>query len=240
MIWVYGNSIPEKLADGSIVWSGYNVDITERKMAELEIQRQLQEKQSLLREVHHRIKNNITSIENLLLMQMESVSNPEAVSILQDAVSRVKSMRMLYDSLLFGEEYRDVPVKDYFENLINTMFALFPGKREIFVNKEIDDFSLSSKKLFPLAIIVTELFTNAMKYAFRGRDSGRIDISIVQKEQKIQLTMHDNGVGFPDDFDTSQSQGLGLMLVNILSKQLAEKSVIENSNGAKFVLEFDM
>ena len=143
------------------------VDISERKEAEKEIKRQLAEKEILLKEVHHRIKNNIASIGGLLSLHRQSVVNPEAVAALQEAIGRVDSMRILYDKLLQSTEYTDISVKNYVDSLVDAIVALFPDSTKVTVEKNIADFHLDAKRLFPLGLIINELITNKIKYAFR-------------------------------------------------------------------------
>ncbi len=237
-MWVRGETVSDENGQTVGLW-GAAQDITARKLAEEEIKHQLAEKTILLKEVHHRIKNNIASIESLLLMQSESISSPEAVSALQDAIGRVSSIRVLYDKLLIGDDYNDTSVKNYTESLIEAIVSLFPSHLKIKIDMHIDDFTLDPKNLFSLGIILNELLTNIMKYAFKGRDSGLINISLSNSNNCITLTLQDNGVGLPDGFDISRSDGFGLTLVTMLSEQLGGVFTIENHNGTKNIVKFD-
>ncbi|MBK7259843.1 MAG: hypothetical protein IPI01_18995 [Ignavibacteriae bacterium] len=122
----------------------------------------------LIKEVHHRIRNNITSIASLLTMQSRSVTDPAAIAILQDAIARVSTMRVLYEKLLNSTDHVAASVKPFVEGLVGAAAALFPDDQRIRIATRIDDFDLGSKQLFPFRIIITELLTNALKYAFRG------------------------------------------------------------------------
>ena len=217
---------------------GSIMDITDQKVAEEEIRRQLAEKEMLLREVHHRIKNNIASIEGLLLLQSESVNSPEAVSILVDAGSRVHSIRVLYDNLLMVDNYKEISAKKYIENLIDTIVQLFPNHDNITVHKEIDDFVLDSKRMFLLGIIVNELITNVVKYAFVEKESGEIIISLTQNKNTVQLTIQDNGTGLPENFNINESSGFGLMLVRMLTEQLGGSYTAKTTDGIQSILTF--
>ncbi len=224
--------------DGRVHQTGFFHDITGRKRAEEETKRQLLEKEILLKEVHHRIKNNIASIEGLLSLHTQSVTNPEAVAVLQEAISRVRSMRLLYDKLLFSDGYTDIPVKNYIETLITSVVALFPGSAKIAIDQRIADFSLDSKRMFPLATIINELLTNTMKYAFINRDSGLIKISLTNVQKKVTLTVEDDGKGFFQGFDINESKGFGLMLVKMLSQQLGGSFSMEKEARARYKIEF--
>jgi|GEM_PF-1668778 len=215
-------------------------DITERKQAEEEIKRQLSEKEILLREVHHRIKNNIASIGGLIALRMQSVSNPQAIAVLKDAVSRVNSMRILYDKLLLSETYMDVPVKNYVESLADSVIALFPDSSKIKIDKRIDDFLLDTKRLFPLGIIINEILTNIMKYAFSDRKSGMIKIALTNVSGRVTLAIQDNGKGLPAGFDINETKGFGLMLVKMLSQQLGGSFSIKKHKGTRCTIEFDI
>ena len=224
----------------TMYYDGTVEDISERKQAEEEIQRQLAEKEILLKEVHHRIKNNIASISGLITLHMQTVTHPEAVAALQDANNRVTGMRLLYDKLLLSEGYRDIAVKNYLDDLVEQIIAIFPGKAPINIVKGIDDFPLDAKRLFPLGIILNELLTNAMKYAFINRKTGRIEIALTQAKKHVTLIIQDNGRGLPEGFDLENSRGFGLMLVKMLSQQLGGNFAMETRKGTRCTLEFDI
>ncbi len=214
--------------------------VTDRMRSEDETKRQLAEKEILLKEVHHRIKNNIASISGLLSLRLQSTSNTEAIDVLQDAIGRMDSMRILYDKLLLGKGYEDISVKNYAESLADGIVALFPGSAKVTVEKDIVDFHLDAKRLFPLGLIINELITNKMKYAFPNRDSGRIRISLVLIDNRARLVIQDDGVGLPDGFDPETSQGFGLILVKMLSQQLGGSFTMETQAGARCLVEFDV
>ena len=176
-------------------------DISERKRTEETIRQQLKEKEILLKEVHHRIKNNIASSGSMLRLQADSITSSESRNILHDAISRVESMRIIYDKLLHTDDYSEVPVRNYFDDLITAIVNIFPENNTVTLKKDIDDFFLTVKILFPLGAIVNELMTNSMKYGFINKDSGSIDIVLSKKEHIITLSVHDNGNGLPENFD---------------------------------------
>ena len=215
-------------------------DISERKRAEEEIKRQLAEKEVLLKEVHHRIKNNIASISGLISLQMQTLSNPQAIAILRDAIGRVDNMRLLYDKLLLTENYENLSVKNYLDNLIDTIVAIFPSPVMIKLEKQIADFHLDAKRLFPLGSIINELLTNIMKYAFHDRKTGLIKISLAKVNHHITLAIQDNGRGLPPGFDIGKAKGFGLMLVKMLSQQLGGNFAMETRKGTRCTLEFDV
>ena len=212
----------------------------ERKRAEEEIQRQLAEKEILLKEVHHRIKNNFASVSGLLTLQSQALTDPWAAAVLQETIGRVDSMRILYDKLLLSEGYMDLSVKNYLDDLVDRITAIFPSQARIKIDLRIDDFHLDAKRLFPLGIIINELLTNIMKYAFIKRKTGRVEIALTLAKKHVTLTIQDNGRGLPAGFDMEKSKGFGLMLVKMLSQQLGGSFSMETRKGTRCKIEFDI
>jgi len=213
-------------------------NITDRKLAETEIQNQLLEKEIILKESHHRIKNNFATIVNLLSLQSNTLTNPEAISALNDAIGRVKSMQILYEKLLLTVDYKTTSIKTYLENLIDDLVQFFPKDIDIRIEKKIDDLQFDSKRLVSVGIIINELLTNIMKYAFTGKDSGLIEVVLKENKGNVILTVKDDGKGFPKGFDIAESTGFGLMLVKMLVKQLDGSLSMENNDGLKTIIKF--
>jgi len=215
-------------------------DITERKQAEDKIQSLLAEKELILREVHHRIKNFMNTIKGLILLQLDSVKEPSAVSALQDVESRIFSMIVLYDKLYNADNYNDLSVADFIPSLMDEIMAIFPNNDSVKTEKNIDYFVLDSKKLQPLGIIINELLTNIMKHAFKGRNDGLITVSATSRDNHVSLVIRDNGIGIPESVGFENSIGFGMQLVSMLTEQIDGSIRIERGEGTKFVLEFDI
>ncbi|TVR91516.1 MAG: hypothetical protein EA428_05565 [Spirochaetaceae bacterium] len=215
-------------------------EVETRKQAEEEIQRQLYEKETLLQEVHHRIKNNMAQVESLLSLQASSTDNADVQSALNTAMSRVTSTRTLYEKLLVRNENQEVSMKDYLESLIYAVAEVFNDRPGISVETSIVGFPISSKKAIPVGIIVNELLTNVFKYAFTGRDRGHISVELTKTETLVTLTISDDGVGIEEGVAGSTSSGFGLAIVKMLAEQLEGAFTMENDNGTKSVLEFDI
>jgi len=215
-------------------------DITDRKLAQSELKNQLKEKEFLLREVHHRIKNNMSSIKSLLILQLDTIKEPVAISALQDAIGRVDSMLVLYEKLLYTKDYQKISVKAYIESLLDTVLTVFPDSSNVRIEKRIDDFPGDCDLIFSLGVIINELITNTMKYGFANGDAGLIQVILVKTESHLVLTIRDNGKGLPYGFDLEKSTGFGLMLVKMLSKQLRGQLKMESEKGTKVTLEFDI
>jgi len=214
------------------------INNTEQKTAELKIKNLLDEKELLLKEVHHRIKNNMTTIYGLLVLQADSLKDPSVKDALTDAGSRVKSMQLLYDKLYRSSGYNELSVAEYLPPLIDEIMSNFHNASHITVEKTIGDFSIPTNKLQPLGIIVNELLTNIMKYAFTGKPSGHISVSASLLEDRVAIVIADNGNGMPDTVDFEHTTGFGLILVKGLTEQLHGTIRIERDAGTRIVLEF--
>lgn len=214
-------------------------NITERKKAEEEIQSLLKEKEILLREVHHRIKNNMNTISGLLMLQAGSINDQAAISALNDAKNRVQSMMIMYDKLYRSDDYRKMSVKDYLEKFIDEIFLIFENSRNVSIEKDIEDFILDTKILFPLGIIINELITNAFKYAFPGGRHGWIKVSVSRDSDMVSLSIQDDGVGFSDGTASSKPGGFGLSLVSALTEQIDGQYSISGVNGTKVDISFN-
>jgi two-component sensor histidine kinase len=213
-------------------------DITERKLADEKIFNLLKEKEHLLKEIHHRVKNNMHTIYSLLMVQSNSEDDSKAAKILQDAAGRVQSMMVLYDKLYRSQTDDTISIREYLPTLINEITDLFPAKDVIKIETEIDDIFLNSKVLSPLGILVNELITNTMKYAFVNRDSGIIRVTARRKENRISIEFEDNGNGIPESVSFESSKGFGLQLIGLLVKQIGGVISIDRANGTKFTIEF--
>ncbi len=213
-------------------------DISGRKIAEEKIKNLLAEKEVFLKEVHHRIKNNMASVNGLFSLQVKNLTNPEAIAALKDASSRVLSMTVLYEKLYQSIDSDQVEIRNYLPSLVDEIIANFPNSARVKVEKNIGDFVLSAKKLQPLGIIINELLTNIMKYAFLGRSDGLITVAAELQGDRVSLAIRDNGVGFPETIDIENSTGFGLRLVGILIKQLGGTIRMERGNGTGVILEF--
>ncbi|TVQ24884.1 MAG: PAS domain S-box protein, partial [Spirochaetaceae bacterium] len=215
-------------------------DITDRKMAEEEIRRRLSEKEALLKEVHHRIRNNMAQVESLLSIQADSAGSADVAYALNEAISRVRSIRSLYDKLLIEPGYKEVSLKDYLESLIDSVVDVLGERPGLTVEKRITDVTIGTKKAIPVGIIINELLTNVFKYAFAGRDNGHILITVDRNETCTVLTVRDNGVGIDHSDVENTSPGFGLSLVKMLAEQLEGTFTIEDRNGTESVLQFEV
>jgi PAS domain S-box-containing protein len=217
-------------------------DITARKAAELEIQGLLREKEIILKEVHHRIKNNMGTIGALLSIQADASADPGARATLLDAASRVQSMMVLYDKLYRSEGSASLSARDYLPALVEEIARLFPRREAVALEVEIGDLRLGAKLLSALGLLVNELLANAMKHAFAGRERGRVSIRLASLggggEGRVALVFEDDGVGLPDSVSPESSLGFGMQLVSMLVEQIGGSLAIEREGGTRFIIEF--
>jgi PAS domain S-box-containing protein len=220
-------------------------DISDRMEAEDKIKSLLAEKEIILKEVHHRIKNNMSIVNSLLFLQAQTLTEPTAIAALEDAGNRVKSMTVLYNKLYQSSNFLEIPIGNYLPSLIDEIIKNFPNKKSIRIEKNIEDFIIDGKRIQTLGIIINELLTNIMKYAFIDRNDGLIIVEVglhhatTEMSEIISIVIHDNGNGMPETIDFENSPGFGLMLVNMLTKQLNGTIRIERKNGTRIILEFE-
>ena len=238
--WVYSIKLPLKDIDGEIVGTfGISRDVTEMKGKEERIERLLEEKEVLLKEVHHRVKNNMNTIGGLLALQAAALKEPQAAHALEEAGGRIQSMLVLYEKLYRSPDFDTVSVREYLPSLVDQIIGNFPNADTIRIEERIDDFTLGTRVLQPLGIIINELLTNIMKYAFIGRSGGAIEIFASDEGGRARLAIQDDGVTMPEGIDFGSSPGFGLMLVGLLTQQLNGDIRIERGGGTRIVLEFE-
>ncbi len=213
-------------------------DITDQKQADNQIRTLLREKELLLKEVHHRIKNNMTAVASLLQLQSDTLEDPSVQKALQDAQARIYSMMVLYDKLYRAEDFRTLSLREYLPALMEQVAANFPRRNSIRILTEVEDIPLSPKLLSSLGIILNELTTNAMKYAFVGRSEGQIVVTAAQEAGEVLVTFADNGIGLPQAQFLKNSASFGMQLVELLVQQIDGSITVERGHGTKFVIRF--
>jgi len=213
-------------------------DITEQKRAEEKIRNLLREKELILKEVHHRVKNNMNTIFGLLTLQAAAQENQASRNILNDASGRVRSMMVLYDKLYRAENESAVSMKEYLPALVNEIASIFPQKALVKIETRVDDIVLNANLLSPLGIIINELITNSMKYAFAERNNGIITIIASKKEDGVSIIFEDDGSGIPEHVTFENSTGFGLQLIKMLVQQIGGSIAIERTCSSRFIIEF--
>ena len=211
------------------------VDVTDIREAEEEIRRSLREKEVLLREIHHRVKNNLQIISSLLNLQLSRIGDEELRKIVRESQGRIKAMAMIHEHLYQSESLERVNFREYVEKLVGDIII----SHGVSVRKdlEIEDMELDLDTAIPLGLLINELVTNSIKYAFPdGR--GTITIGMRRADGSVELVVADDGVGLPEDIDPSSTDTLGLKLVSLLTDQLNGKMTLDVEGGTKFSMVF--
>jgi two-component sensor histidine kinase len=219
-------------------------EVEDRKAAEERIGASLEEKELLLREIHHRVKNNLQVVSSLLSLQSGATRDPATTEILAESQNRVRSMALIHEKLYQSEGLERVDFADYVRSLITGLLWTYRSTAGgVTFTVAADDVSLGIDRAIPCGLIVNELFSNALKHAFPAGRSGAIEVSLRAEheppgEPSIVLTIRDDGVGLPDDLDIRKTGSLGLQLVGTLSRQIGGVFEVGTGPGTTFSIRF--
>jgi two-component sensor histidine kinase len=214
--------------------------ITERKRAEEKIRASLVEKEILLKEVHHRVKNNMQIVSSLLELQSDSISDERSRVCLRESQNRIRSMALIHERLYQSKNFASIDLGEYIADLSQYLFNSYATESER-VSLKIDagDFALDIGRAVPCGLIINELISNSLKHAFPDGRSGDISVRVSSEGGWITLQVADTGVGMPAGLDTSNTDTLGLQLVNLLAKQLRGSiSFSGGENGSVVIISF--
>jgi two-component sensor histidine kinase len=201
------------------------------------IQKNVEEKDTLLREIHHRVKNNLQFISSLLKLQSRHVEDPNALSALKEGQDRVKSMALIHQNLYQEENLTGVDLKNYFEKLSSNLFYSYNIEPEkIKLKLEIEDINLDVDSVIPIGLIVNELISNALKYAFPGEKEGFIGVRLREFNNKLELTISDNGVGMTKENQDKMDASFGYRMINTFKSQLEADLLVNTDNGTSVTL----
>ena len=201
------------------------------------IQHSLEEKEVLLREIHHRVQNNLQFVTSLLNLQSRRVDDEKTLEILKQCRLRIQSMALVHQKLYQENSLQGIDFNSYTRNLIDTLFTSYDIRQErIRTEVDVDDVALDINTAIPVGLIINELITNCVKYAFPDGQAGEIHISLKMIEGHLQLTVRDNGVGLPDDFGQEASLSFGIKLIRSLAQKLKGELDFRNDNGTVVTL----
>ncbi len=233
------SSIIKDPKGGSQGSMGVSRDITERKKIEQQIKDSLKEKEVLLQEVHHRVKNNLQVISSILSLQSNYVKDEKTLEILDESQNRIKSMSYIHETLYQTTDFASIEFSNYLNTLASNLIHSYSYSTGIIsLIPDYDEIYLTIDQAIPCGLIVNELVSNAMKYAF-GEGAGKIFLSIKEKKGKISLRVADNGIGLPKDFKYEESDSLGMQLVYSLIDQLDASVELSAENGTDFLITFE-
>jgi PAS domain S-box-containing protein len=220
----------------SYVW-----DITERKQAREKIEASLREKETLLREVHHRVKNNMQVISSLFNLQSQYIKDKKSSEIFRNCQNRVRSMALIHERLYQAEDLARVDIEEYVQSLISHLFSSYGINPEAMsLSTDIKNVFLDISTAIPCGLIINELVSNSLIHAFPDKRKGEIRIFLKPIDEKeVELTVSDNGIGLPEEEDPKKTDSLGLHLVTILAEDQLHGTVeLDRSSGTKFVIRF--
>ncbi len=230
-------SKPIHVDGDSIGYYGIYRDITERVTAEQEIRRSLQEKEVLLKEIHHRVKNNLNIIISLLSLQQAAHAEPALQEPLELAKARVHSMAMIHELLYRARSLAQVPFRQYIEDLVHHLGSAYGViGRNVEVRLDVEDVSFDINTAVPAGLLVNEIIVNSIKHAFPDGRGGEIAVELHEREDGYLLQIGDNGVGPPPGFKMESARSVGMELIRGLSAQLGAQLSWDFQNGTEYRL----
>lgn len=223
----------------------FNAMIRNREKAEESLReseeglhRSLKEKEVMLQEIHHRVKNNLQLINSLLSLQAESVDDSRIRAMFEECRNRIRSMAFIHEKLYSSTDMAHVDFKTYLESLVSVIAATYKGQ-DVVCSVEMEPLTLNVNVGIPCGLIINELVSNSLKYAFPDGRNGTIKIGITKNTGGTYvLTAEDDGIGFPREVDFRSTSTLGLMLVNVLTRQICGTIELSRENGTKFIITF--
>lgn len=243
-----GSSFPTQMTstvlkdgNGNIIGMfGFATDITERKQMENELRQSIKDRDMLIKEINHRVKNNLAVISSLLSLQSRDIEDQRAKDLFIESGSRVNAIAMIHDRLYKVENFRHLNFGEYLLSLSSQIwktYAVNNGKIRLLT--EIEDVSLDVDAMIPCGLIVNELITNSIKYAFPDGRDGEIFVGFkLDGKQQYLLTVRDNGIGLPEGMDISNTKSMGMKIVDALTRQLKAEVSIERTGGTVFSITF--
>ena len=211
----------------------------ERKQTEEGLKSSINDKDILLKETHHRVKNNMQVIHSLLNLQTHYAKNEEAVNVLKESQNRVKSMGIIHEKLYKSSDRSKIDFSDYVKSLTTDLLESYDVSDIIFPVIEIDDIKFNMETAVLCGLIINELISNSLKHAFPNNKTGEVRVSLKLIGNKYQLIVSDNGIGFPEEIDFKNTESLGLQLVNNITGQLDGEIDLDRSVGTKVTINFD-
>jgi two-component sensor histidine kinase len=217
--------------------------VEEMRLAERQIMASLREKEVLLKEIHHRVKNNLQVISSLFNLQSRLIKDAEALRALRESQNRVKSMAFVHEKLHQSKDLARIDVGGYLQLLANNLAQSFGGelrRHSVGMNILCKDISLNVDIAIPMGLIVNEIVSNCYKHAFPEGKTGSIEISLQKLNGELELSVRDDGVGFPENIDFKNTESLGLQLINSLVGQIQGDIKLLKKGGTQFIIRIPM
>lgn len=213
-------------------------DITDRKAAEKEILESYEERGALLSEIHHRVKNNLAIISGLIQLQIIEVEDEKTVEQLNKSVNRIKSIALIHEQLYQSKSFSEISLKENIKNQVETLMTMYNSDISVNVDLklDLDDVQININQALTCGLLLNEILNNAFKHAFKGRDTGQIQIKLKESGAKVCLTVRDNGVGISNEQESQES--LGRTLIETFIQQLNAEAEVKTEEGTCYIIEF--
>lgn len=213
-------------------------DITRRKESEVQLRKSLNEKELLLKEIHHRVKNNLMVISSLLNLQSKYIKDKAALEVFRESQRRARSMALIHTMLYQSTDLKCINFGDYITKLTQELFNTYVTRDNIHLNLDVGDVPLDINTAVPLGLIVNELVSNSLKHAFPHGEEGEITVKFHKNENNYTFQVADTGRGFPEDLNFKKTNSLGMRLVNTLTDQVDGKIELNSTRGTCFTIKF--
>jgi two-component sensor histidine kinase len=234
-------SISKVESEGEVMFTVILRDVTQRVLADEKIRSSLREKEALLKEIHHRVKNNLQVVSSLLGLQSRTIQDPEVRKMFQESQNRIHSMALLHESLYQSDNLSQIDFPAYIRQLAEYLFRAYgvTSERRIHLRTELDKLSLTLDAAVPCGLIVNELISNSLKYAFPDGREGEIRVGLHEEPNRMaRLVVADNGIGLSGEVDWTTTRSLGLRLVRSLAQQLGAKLEVRSVEGTEVQVMF--
>ncbi|NGP88861.1 PAS domain S-box protein [Fodinibius halophilus] len=239
-VLIYG--VPVNVGEKTVAIFGIFVDITDRKKAEEKVKKSLKEKEVLLAEIHHRVKNNLAVITGLLELQAFNTTSEEATEVLTASQMRINSIALIHEKLYQNKNLSEISFDTYLQELTDVIVSSMKSEEtDVSISIDADPIDFTISQAIPCGLILNELITNAYKHAFVNQEKGKININISNKDGQIYMTVKDNGIGISEEVSLDNPQSLGIKLIHTLSTQLEGESEFNRTGeGTEFTLQFKL
>lgn len=215
-------------------------DQTKERETQNEIMKSLKEKEILLKEVHHRVKNNFQTIISLIVLQTQITEDNNVLSIFEDLQTRLRSMSLIHELMYGSGNFSAVDIKDYIEKLSQNLVKTYLISERVKLNLDLQNNNLNLDTIIPCGLIVNEIITNSLKYAFPNETTGNIYVTFKKEDNEYCLNISDDGVGIKEKIDFENTNSLGLRLIDLLTQQLGGTlEVIQPEKGLQFLIKFE-
>lgn len=208
-------------------------DITSRVRAEDELKKALKSQEILMREIQHRVKNSLNVVSSILRIEKDGLADEKAQAVFADAIFRIRSIAAVYEHLARSDDHARVAFDLYVRDIVDSVFAGESVDSGIVLRTELSGARIDTKRAVPLGLILNELLTNALKYAYPSGGPGEVRVKLAEKDGILTLSVEDDGAGFAPGFDLAASQGLGMTLVRMLSEQVGGELEVSGGKGTR-------